>query len=129
MPPEMTSFGNGAAASSSSGITASHGGRSAIAARAPCSSSGGSGSGRRVALPTSGRKTRRYVAGSCGPAAKKRLELCDQLVDRRDVRAPTPNAGGSLTVSERTSLRRAGRQQQRDDAAVRVADEMFPVAQ
>ena len=43
--PETTSFGNVAAAERPSGISASHGPRSTSSARAPCSSSGGSGEG------------------------------------------------------------------------------------
>ena len=120
--PVTTSFGNGAAASASSGISASHGWRSTISVRAPCSSAVGvvrAGSGE----PTAVRNARRNASGSPGPSRQSRSR------PRRTRRRPglpraTPNAGGSITVSERSELGPPRRREERDHAAVGVADEV-----
>ena len=120
----MTSFGNGAAASSSSGISAWSGVRSAIAARAPCSSAGGSGSGSRIALPTSGRKNSRY---SRGPAART-TRSCARNSSTAGWPRATPKHGGSPTVSDASTGFRAAASSE-TTAPYECADEMVALAQ
>ena len=79
----------------------SHGGRSAIAARMPCSTPGGNGSGRHASLPTSARKPSANALGSRGPCSKCSASRSTRSSTTGLPRA-TPNVGGSLTASERT---------------------------
>jgi hypothetical protein len=113
----MTSFGNSDAASSSSGISAWSGGRSAIAARAPASSVGGKESGICSVAPTSGGKNSRYALGSLGTSRSK----CAMNASTAGCLRATAKAGGSTTVSDASGAPGA---EQRDDGAVRVGNEM-----
>ena len=105
--------GKGAVASSSSGIRASQGSRSAISVRAPCSSSGGRGDGSAADEPTKPRKPRRNASGSpVGPSRHQRSPPATNASTAGSPRA-TSNAGGSITVNERiASGRRAAASRQ-----------------
>ena len=76
-----------------------------------------------VEEPTRPRKPRRNSAGSRGPFVQCSSTRAMNSSAAGMPRA-APNAGGSITVSERRSSGRRAAREQRDDAAVGVADEV-----
>jgi len=117
---DTTSFGNGAAASSANGISASHGARSTIIARTDSSTSGGSGEGALKSAPTRSTNARRKSSG--GRSVGHSGASSPTSSATAGCSGATPKAGGS-GHRERSQVGRPCREE-RHDPAVGVADEM-----
>src|SRR6266511_2890778 len=125
--PETTSFGNGARASSSRRNRASHGGRSTISARTPCSSLGESVAGSGIFAPNRFMNSKRNAwLLRAGP---------DELgeVEHEGVRLrPTAREPECRRLDQRERpqrLRALGGRQERHDPTVRKTDEMAAVVE
>ena len=122
----MTSFGNGAAASSSNGITAWSGVRSASAARAPCSSVRRQRVGE-LQRAADQRQEEREVLARARVGLPERPDLIEELLDRGDA-AGDPERR-RLAHRQRREHRPPRRSEQRHDAAVGMTDEVIAFAE
>ena len=113
-----------ARASRSSGISASQGPRSAISARAPRSSAGGSGEGGSKPEPTAARKPRRNASGSSRGPSRQKLAPPRANAATAGSSSATLVQGGSITVSDAEALADRGGGEERDHAPVGVADQV-----
>ena len=91
----------------------------------PAASSGGSGDGGSKREPTAARNLRRKVSGSLVEPDAYSASPPAANASTAGLPSATRVAGGSMTVSERTAAGPLRRGEHRDDASVRVSDEVI----